>query len=65
MKREDLEELIGETMEDMGLEELIEKHECQCCGKIFDDNKGMLCERCRIDYPYCKCKDLPDMSNYE
>ena len=48
MKRKDLEDLIGEDMEDMGLIEHIEERECEDCGHLLEDNnKRSLCLKCQ------------------
>ena len=50
MNRKDLENLVGESMEDMGLVEACEENECMDCGNIIEDgpdwiNKN-LCKGC-------------------
>jgi predicted Zn-ribbon and HTH transcriptional regulator len=48
MKKEDIEHLMGESMEDMGLNELVESRECEDCGHLLDDdNRGTLCPKCK------------------
>ena len=47
MKKKDIENLVGESMEDMGLEEHIDERECMDCGCLIEDgNPGMVCWRC-------------------
>ena len=53
MNRKDLEDLVGESMEDMGLVEHIEEHGCECCGELLENNDRTMCVRCQCDYPYC------------
>ena len=38
MKRKDLEDLVGESMEDMGLVGAVEERECECCGHLIEDD---------------------------
>lgn len=54
MDRDELESLVGETMEDMGLVEHVEELECEClhCSKLAAEG-ATLCEYCRIEHPYC------------
>jgi len=47
MNREDIESLIGENMEDMGLVEHIEEKECSCGELLEDDNKSAICYHCQ------------------
>ena len=58
MEREDIEGLVGESMEDMGLVEQVESRECECCGHLIeeDSNSFCFCIRCAIEYPYCHHK---------
>ena len=55
MKREELENLVGESMEDMGLVEHVEERECECCGHLIEDDSrsGTFCVQCVVEYPYC------------
>jgi len=47
MDRKELEELVGESMEDMGLEEHVEQQTCGRCGKIVDKlYSDFLCFEC-------------------
>jgi len=47
MRRKDIENLVGESMEDMGLIEQIESRECEDCGKLLeDDNTRSICLNC-------------------
>lgn len=48
MNRNDLEKLVGETMEDMGLEEHVEERECDDCGNLLEDHiTRSLCLKCQ------------------
>jgi len=48
MKKENIENLVGESMEDMGLEEQIKERECEDCGHILeDDNTRSICLSCQ------------------
>jgi len=54
MTRKEIEDLVGEDMEDMGLIEHFDERECECCGKLLDeDNHSSMCLICRDKYPYC------------
>jgi len=46
--RKELENLVGESMEDMGLIETVEERECSECGCLLeDDNRGLVCRSCQ------------------
>jgi len=45
MKRSELEDLIGESFEDIGLEEMLEELECEHCGELVDESTG-ICTHC-------------------
>lgn len=48
-----MEELVGESMEDMGLVENVEEYECEDCGRLIEDymkGKSTVCGRCRSKY---------------
>ncbi len=49
MNKEDVEKLVGESMEDMGLSENIEERECEDCGRLIeDDSNRSLCISCQL-----------------
>jgi len=46
--RNELESLVGESMEDMGLVENVEERECSECGRLLEDcNRGLVCYACQ------------------
>lgn len=48
MNKKDIENLIGESMEDMGLDEHCEEKECINCGCLIEDgNRGLICYSCQ------------------
>lgn len=47
MKTEDIENLVGEKMEDMGLIEQFENRECEDCFKLIEeDSTRSICGEC-------------------
>ncbi len=49
MKKKDIEALVGESMEDMGLDEHIDERECEDCGHILEDHiTRSICLECQL-----------------
>ena len=47
MNKKDFEDLVGESMEDMGLEEYIEEIECEDCFKLIkEETTRSICNDC-------------------
>jgi len=53
MNKNDIEDLIGESLEDMGLEGAVEEYECEDCGRLIEDSwkgRSTVCGECRKNY---------------
>lgn len=49
MKRKDVEKMVGESMDDMGLVEHFDERECEGCGHLLEDHMTQpLCLNCQL-----------------